>query len=91
MLLAPGRQRRQQTAIDVRGIGAGMAADLFEIDHAKRHVAVELIEPPAESQVPHTAAVVSAWPKRHGATRDRSDYWTERPSGVGAEIESDGG
>ena len=73
VLFAPSRQGCQQTAIDVRGIGAGVAAHLFEIDRAECNVALELIQPPTKSQVSHAAAVVSAWPKRHGATRDRSD------------------
>ena len=88
VLLAPGGQRGEQTAIDVRRISAGVAAHFLEVDGAQAaDVGHQLVEPTAEAQVAHSAAVVAARPERHRAAGDRAVAGAQRPAGGGAEIE----
>ncbi len=52
VVLAPGRQRGDQTAIDVRRINAAMCSDFLEIDGLQRFSrGLDLGEPLAEAQV----------------------------------------
>src|SRR5690606_28729175 len=60
VFLAPRRQHSQETAIDMRRVGAGMSPNLFEIHMRQAIRLVNLVQPGAELHEPHTAAVISA-------------------------------
>ena len=51
----------------------------------------QLVEPAAEAQVAHAAAVVAAGAERHRAAQDRAVGAAQRPAGGGAEVEGEDG
>ena len=88
VLLAPGRQRGEQTAMDMRGVGAEMSAYFFVMDDADAGCVLRhAVEPGAEAQVANAAAVVAARAERHRAAEDLTVSRAQCPAGGGREIE----
>ena len=90
---APGSERGQVTAVDVRGVHAHVSAYLLEINGAKAlcagHGGFHLGEPAAKAQVAHPAALEALGLETHEAVGDLALRCAQRPAGDGAQVEGE--
>ena len=92
MLLAPGGQRREEAAINVSRVRSDMPTDLFEIDGREAAcIRRNSVEPSAEAQIAHAAAIVAARSKRHGPAFDPAARKLHGPASGRAEVERENG
>ena len=90
--LAPGGQRGEQSAIDMGGVRADMPAHLFEVHGIDAAGDVErLVEPLAEAQVAHAAALEAGGPEFGRAMQDAAAAVADSPAGGAAEVEGEDG